>query len=471
MSGSPPRAAWLCALVLAAGAARAITGLAVGGPARPLLMLAAAELALAGLVLVVPWDRLPRDATLVVLVPGFPLMAVSGLLGQVPDQALGVPFVVVFAWIGAYHRRGASTALAPVAALAYAVPLADTVGALEPRALVLTLGACVLVGETIAASAAASGREHARAEAAARAFGVVARASAALQQLDPQRVLDAVPAAVVELGYDSARLVEGAEAANAPGVVGQAWRTGEPALAPAGGGAGVAVPVFSGRSVGAVLEAACSGPRLLREEDVEALRVLAATAGIALENAEQFVAERSSAERHAVAALTDPLTGVGNRRRAQQLLDRLQPGDCLLMVDLDRFKQVNDRLGHAAGDQALRDLAAHLTRGLRAIDAVTRLGGEEFLVVLVQVDAVQAQRTVARLVEGWRASRPTTTFSCGLAHHLGGSAEVTLEKADRALYQAKQAGRDTWRPQQSVPSPRAEGAEDLRLVRSAARRR
>jgi diguanylate cyclase (GGDEF)-like protein len=144
----------------------------------------------------------------------------------------------------------------------------------------------------------------------------------------------------------------------------------------------------------------------------------------------------------AVAAVTDDLTGVGNRRHVNTLLDTLQPGDALLLLDLDHFKDVNDRLGHLAGDGVLTDLGRYLKLSTRDhADTVARYGGEEFLIVLRQPGDL-AYRTAERLLQGWRATEPIVTFSIGIAIHHEGPAQATLHEADQALYQAKASGRD-----------------------------
>jgi len=145
-------------------------------------------------------------------------------------------------------------------------------------------------------------------------------------------------------------------------------------------------------------------------------------------------------------ALTDELTGVGNRRYAEAVLASLQPGDAVVMIDVDHFKDVNDTLGHDAGDQILVSLAAHLLDTLRAGDSVARYGGEEFLVVL-RGGAVGATTVVRRMAELWSVSHPSPTFSAGIAAHgAGHSAQATLRRADLALYEAKRGGRNRVEP-------------------------
>jgi diguanylate cyclase (GGDEF)-like protein len=141
-------------------------------------------------------------------------------------------------------------------------------------------------------------------------------------------------------------------------------------------------------------------------------------------------------------SVRDDLTGVGNRRHGMAALARLRPGDALLLLDLDRFKEVNDRDGHAGGDAVLASFGALLQRSMRGADAVARLGGEEFLVVASQVGG-SAEAMAERLVQDWRGTGPRTTVSVGVTvHREGEEPEEALARADRALYDAKRAGRD-----------------------------
>lgn len=144
----------------------------------------------------------------------------------------------------------------------------------------------------------------------------------------------------------------------------------------------------------------------------------------------------------AAANLTDDLTGLGNRRRANVLLDSLEDGDALAILDLDHFKRVNDSLGHHKGDEVLHELGNYLRDAVRGADSVARFGGEEFVVVL-RAASSSAPATIRRLLAGWRVTGPTTTLSAGLAvHRWGQSYDVTFADADAALYEAKQEGRD-----------------------------
>jgi diguanylate cyclase (GGDEF)-like protein/PAS domain S-box-containing protein len=141
-------------------------------------------------------------------------------------------------------------------------------------------------------------------------------------------------------------------------------------------------------------------------------------------------------------ANTDPLTGIGNRRLADLLLKSLAPDDAVILIDLDRFKDVNDEFGHLYGDAVLVSLATHLRNQLRDVDGVARYGGEEFLVVL-RGAAEGAMKFATRMTADWAKSGPATTFSAGVAIHLEGQSDAqTFHRADKALYQAKENGRN-----------------------------
>ena len=142
------------------------------------------------------------------------------------------------------------------------------------------------------------------------------------------------------------------------------------------------------------------------------------------------------------ANLTDDLTGVGNRRHANSLLDSMQPGDALLMIDLDHFKAVNDTLGHAEGDRVLGQLGEYLRTAVREADTVARFGGEEFI-VLLRGARDQLSDAAQRLIAGWRGQGGGVTLSAGGAVHVATRApDATFRAADAAMYEAKRQGRD-----------------------------
>ncbi|HWU04729.1 MAG TPA: diguanylate cyclase [Novosphingobium sp.] len=152
-----------------------------------------------------------------------------------------------------------------------------------------------------------------------------------------------------------------------------------------------------------------------------------------------------------LAALTDPLTGLPNRRMfIEAVSDCVEKGRtaCIALIDLDHFKLVNDRFGHAAGDEVLKTFATVARQGLRASDMLARIGGEEFALLLPGASMSVAKMICGRL--GATLGQAVThhgdveisvTSSIGLAR-LGSDPEETMSMADKALYEAKAAGRD-----------------------------
>ena len=170
----------------------------------------------------------------------------------------------------------------------------------------------------------------------------------------------------------------------------------------------------------------------------------------------QDISERKQLKEHLRhLADHDPLTGLRNRRLFEHDL-RLQVGRCqrygehaaLIVIDLDGFKQVNDRHGHKVGDDALRAVARTLTRRLRTTDLIARLGGDEFAVLLPHMDRQGAEH-VAEDLSGVIAACTVDTgeavvhlaASVGFAlidHQTPGDEQILVE-ADRAMYAAKRA--------------------------------
>lgn len=168
---------------------------------------------------------------------------------------------------------------------------------------------------------------------------------------------------------------------------------------------------------------------------------------------ERLEREREHSRRLEASANTDELTGVGNRRAfdealAALLVRRAKGGSpvCLVMLDLDHFKQYNDRYGHLAGDQALRLAGALLRAALRPGDLAARYGGEEFAVLLQGVDQARGLMVAERICRDFRiADWPfgPVTASLGVAEAEAGETPQSLvARADAALYRAKAAGRD-----------------------------
>lgn len=202
-------------------------------------------------------------------------------------------------------------------------------------------------------------------------------------------------------------------------------------------------------------------PHQFSPSETRVLQLLALHLGVALENA--MLIARLEQE-----ALTDKLTGLPNRRALERTLARemerarrYRHPFAVLLIDLDGFKGVNDTYGHLAGDRVLRQMAQVFRETLRTTDFVARYGGDEFAVVLPEIDARGASRAAEKLrqaveAQTWLGLPPQVrlSISVGLAEYpRDGQTPVTLlQVADARLYEAKS---------QRVLAPRGEGASEL----------
>lgn len=219
------------------------------------------------------------------------------------------------------------------------------------------------------------------------------------------------------------------------------------------GGARTAVwqPINGERGVRALLALGWRRPMRQTDRLNAALELLAGEAGVAMDRA-------GALERLTVLARTDPLTDLSNRRAWQDELTReLSRADrggehlSIGLIDLDQFKEFNDRWGHAAGDRLLLTAAARWRRRLRISDLLARIGGDEFAVILPACGIAQA----TSLGDQLRSALPDgLSCSIGVAEWVHGEqADRLLERADRALYAAKDAGRN-----RTVAAPAPTGA-------------
>ncbi len=208
------------------------------------------------------------------------------------------------------------------------------------------------------------------------------------------------------------------------------------------------------KAIGALAVDNLDQNRPITKSDVASLLNYATQVGLAIESFrihEQVVS----------LSFTDPMTGLYNRRffdRAlAQELNRCQRyfrSFSLLMIDIDRFKRVNDTYGHDAGDEIIRQVADLLRNHLRSLDILARVGGEEFAVILPETPPQNLAVVVNRLLREMRQAKPVVkemelrkeriTLSIGLSTYRGGDVTpaMLVKMADKSLYQAKSGGRD-----------------------------
>jgi diguanylate cyclase (GGDEF)-like protein/PAS domain S-box-containing protein len=225
---------------------------------------------------------------------------------------------------------------------------------------------------------------------------------------------------------------------------------------PGGACSAVCVPVsFMGRALG-VLHATGPDGAPLDGEKVAQLTTLATQAGARIGTVRAF-------ERTQLQASTDGLTGLVNRRMLErELRVMLRTGlpFALAIADLDNFKRLNDTYGHAAGDRALRQFAQIVHSVVREGDLVARWGGEEFMIVLPDLDCSAAVRILDRLrgtlSEAHTGEHPPFTASFGVTDSsVADSFEQLIAIADKGLYRSKEDGRD----RVSVGHPATDAAE------------
>lgn len=217
--------------------------------------------------------------------------------------------------------------------------------------------------------------------------------------------------------------------------------------------------VYGGGRAGVILLRSGRGEPTITEEVIRVAGSAVQGAVNALDRAATYENVISQQEKLEVQARTDELTGCLSRRFLMERLateveraTRYARPLGLVMFDIDDFKQLTDRYGHAAGDEALRIVGAILRRALRTSDFVGRYGGDEFLVVLPETDHAGASLLSERVRRAlhWRprnlkGARVHLALSGGLAVFPGtgvATPQALVERADEALYRAKSAGRN-----------------------------
>lgn len=261
------------------------------------------------------------------------------------------------------------------------------------------------------------------------------------------------------------------------GLVGMAFQTQQPSVSndllkdermrlwhdiarEAGIKAAAAVPIVRGSRAVGVLLFYSGERRAFDEEIIKLLERMAENVAFALGNLEREDERKGAEERVLYLATHDGLTGLPNRAMFSQLLNieiesarRYERKFAVLFIDLDRFKTINDTLGHQAGDAVLKEISGRLTASVRAGDVVARLGGDEFVVMVQEVNEIGQVAAVARKILS-AAIKPMTiagqecrvTASVGIAMYPSHAQDEQslMKNADLAMYLAKEEGKNNY---------------------------
>ena len=447
------------------------------GPMVP-AALGVVDIVVAWLLYRLPWQQWHPLATVVVVPVAFAIMWAFHSAGVLTPTAFAAFMILVLFWVGLSHPPKTALALSPVFLLSYFWPMGADAQAAHSALVVLPVA--VLIAESTAVNLRRLTAVHDREQRRASLYRELAQAMRSMSALEWDKACEEVVRATRHLGFDGASLnlieheagryeirhssglpdeLRGASFTLDVGITGLVLAQRDivviedyasdpravPALKRAGFTVVLGAPVSVGDRLVAVLVAMARSRSRLDDDEKEVFRLLADEVAMALSNATSHRVVQDHAARYLEVAMRDELTGIGNRRFGQGLLDRLKPGDGVLLLDLDHFKRINDRQGHAAGDQVLVEFGEFLRRTLRDDDRAARWGGEEFLVVLPRVDG-DLEAAADRICRAWRMRSPPTTFSGGAALHAQGvSITDTLARADAALYAAKDGGRDQMR--------------------------
>jgi diguanylate cyclase (GGDEF)-like protein len=231
------------------------------------------------------------------------------------------------------------------------------------------------------------------------------------------------------------------------------------------------VPIHAGpgRAIGYIGVDNLNHYRHITLADVAFLTNYAQLLGLAIQSARNH-------EQAVTLSVTDPLTGLSNRRffeegLAQEIKRCQRYHRCfsLILADIDRFKKINDTYGHDVGDEVIRHMARILRENVRSLDMVARIGGEEFAILLPETPPNNLSEVIRRTLQKVRQSQPSlpaspktqgaVTLSLGVAGYKKGmiTPQQIFKLADKSLYQAKRGGRNRCGPLQVFASNRGNG--------------
>ena len=440
---------------------------------RPLLAVGLLSIVLGPILGLLPWTKLHRSWTILPGVLGICLITLGGTLVPSAISAYLPMYCIPFVYTGLTQRPGRPLMLAPLAAASFAViafgaphwsertthqfsiilPLAVVIGELLAQRslrqehaesnIEQLLEAVIAMGEMSSEEAAANlvaGLAHKLLNADATIVMVAEQPGSPVFTNVGQQKIDA--------GIGDIKI----DISTEPSGMSVAIRAGKTVFVPDADTNAMVNPKMlratnaqsvvylplpgEGDYLGSVVAYWQRRRRRLDHYSQRTAELLSAEAGRTLERVRRASKLREEAE-------TDALTGLYNRRTLSRFLDAMEHGDAVVLVDLDHFKNVNDRSGHAAGDETLSLFATAMRQVVRDGDCVARYGGEEFVLILKEAAERGAVSLLKRLKVLWNEFDPPTTYSAGVAvYEPGESPAIVLARADAALYRAKTKGRD-----------------------------
>lgn len=423
-----------------------------------------------------PWERWSHRAYLAPVILSFVMIGVSS--GAIPGvlNPYQVTYVMSFMFLGLTQPPGTATMMVPLAALTLLVPEVQVDAQEAAIAVIISAPVWLIIGETMSQSTV-------RLKQAERGTARLLEVSTSLAQAGSEDLAAGLTARfATELLDASWSILLTRSEADPLGYVttarhgttiplGRAWKASD--VEPGGASEIVAlqrtgsdeltghiaeyqpdtalitrIPLHTGgQSLGLLVVGWTDRRHKMSRFERRSMRLLAQETARSLSRLHDTRLLARDAE-------TDPLTGLFNRRSYNRALEKLLPGDAVVLLDLDHFKTVNDRFGHATGDEVLTAFAEALTTIARKSDSVARYGGEEFAWILPEAGIEGARQAVDRLQALWRSGDPKTSFSAGIAIHTDRDVPTTtLARADHALYKAKNGGRDRI---ELAPAPSAE---------------
>jgi diguanylate cyclase (GGDEF)-like protein/PAS domain S-box-containing protein len=399
-----------------------------------------------------PWDRLPRTTSLWAVPVAFAMIGLNLRVGPGNGFLYGIAFMMVFVWLGMAQRQGTCLYFAPLLIVAYAVPLLgvpERQTRLGLASMVFVVPACVLVGEALAWGVTLLSRSQAQLAdtrslyetgfeeapigiGVATVDGVLVRVNGAFATVVGLASRDLNGRQMVDLVHPDDRQALSDELRQlAEGHSDRGWTESR-----------VLQPTGEERWI------SCNAS-VVRDRSGAARSLIVQIYDV--------TERRALREQLRFEAVHDQLTGLPNRtmfmERLRRSLERADRGGrriALLFLDLDRFKLINDGLGHDAGDRLLKRVAYRLQGSLRPADLLARFGGDEFTVLCEVSDDSEAMAIAHRLRGSMERplsepdSEQYVTMSIGVAvsSPQGADPSTLLRQADMAMYRAKADGPD-----------------------------